>query len=55
MLALSLDQPAAAVAASMEKATVSGNIVQCHEHGKPGDFGDLNDEKLKEALYDVTK
>jgi hypothetical protein len=55
LLALSLDQPAAAVAASMGKAKVSGNIVQSHEHGKPGDFSHLNDEELKESLYDVTK
>jgi hypothetical protein len=55
LLALCLDQPAAAVAASMGKAKVSGNIVQRHEHGKPGDFNHLNDEELKESLYDVTK
>ena len=55
LLALSLDQPAAAVAASMGKAKVSGNLVQRHEHGKLGDFSHLNDEELKESLYDVTK
>jgi hypothetical protein len=30
-------------------------IDQRHEHGKPGDFSHLNDEELKESLYDVTK
>jgi hypothetical protein len=34
----------------MGKAKVSGNIVQRHEHGKPGDFSHLNDEELKESL-----
>jgi hypothetical protein len=55
LLALSLDQPAAAVAASMGKAKVSGNIVQRHEHGKPGDFSHLNDEELKAAIAEQTK
>jgi hypothetical protein len=40
---------------SSGKAKVSGNVVQRHEHGKPGDFSHLNDEELKESLYDVTK
>jgi coenzyme F420-reducing hydrogenase alpha subunit len=55
LLALSLDQPAAAIAASMGKAKVSGNIVQRHEHGTLGGFSRLNDEERKESLYDATK
>jgi hypothetical protein len=42
------------IPACVGKAKVSGNIVQRHEHGKPGDRH-LNDEELKAAIVEQTK
>jgi len=55
MLAMSLDQPSAAVAASMDKAKVAGKIVQLHEHGHPGEFEDLTNEELQRAIIEQTR
>jgi hypothetical protein len=55
VLAMSLNQPNAAVAASMGKAKVAGKIVQRHEHGQPGAFTELNDEELQQAILEQTR
>ena len=55
VLAMSLNQPNAAVAASMGKAKVAGKIVQRHEHGQPGAFAELNDEELQQAILEQTR
>jgi hypothetical protein len=55
VLAMSLEQPNAGVAASMGKAKVAGKIVQRHEHGRPGAFAELNDEELQQAIIEQTR
>jgi phage terminase small subunit len=55
VLAMSLEQPNAAVAASMGKAKVAVKIVQRREHGQPGAFADLNDEELQQAILESTR
>jgi hypothetical protein len=55
VLAMRLEQPNAAVAASMGKAKVAGKIVQRHEHGQPGAFAELNDEELQQAILEQTR
>jgi hypothetical protein len=53
VLAMSLEQPNAAVAASMGKA--AGKIVQRREHGQPGAFAELNDKELQQAILEQTR
>lgn len=48
LLALSLEQPAAMVAASLGRAKVGGLIVERRENGGPGDFAKMSDEELVE-------
>jgi hypothetical protein len=55
VLVMSLEQPNAAVAASMGKAKVAGKIVQRYEHGQPGAFAELNDEELQQAILEQTR
>lgn len=48
LLALSLEQPAAMVAASLGRAKVGGLIIDRRENGGPGDFSKMSDDELRE-------
>jgi phage terminase small subunit len=49
-LAMSIEQPSAAIAAVREKGVLSGKRIEKSEHGEPGDFDDLSDEELAEFI-----
>ena len=49
-LAAEINQPSAAVAASLGKAKVAGLIVERKEVGKPGDFEGMNVVELREHI-----
>lgn len=50
VLAMSIDNPAAAVSAIREKGVLSGKRIEKAEHGKPGDFANLNDDELEKFI-----
>ena len=49
-LAAEINQPSAAVAATLGKAKVAGLIVDRKEVGKPGDFEGMNVDELREYI-----
>jgi hypothetical protein len=49
-LAAEINQPSAAVAATLGKAKVAGLIVDRKEVGKPGDFEGMNVDELREHI-----
>jgi len=49
-LAAEINQPSAAVAATLGKAKVAGLIVDRKEVGKPGDFEGMNADELREHI-----
>lgn len=52
-LALRLDQPSAAITASMSKARLAGLIVDRKEQGAPGEFASLGDEAKVMAMVEA--
>jgi hypothetical protein len=52
-LAAEINQPSAAVAATLGKAKVAGLIVDRKEVGKPGDFEGMNVDELREHIARV--
>jgi hypothetical protein len=49
-LAAEINQPSAAVAATLGKAKVAGLIVERKEVGKPGDFEGMNVDELRDYI-----
>jgi len=49
-LAAEINQPSAAVAATLGKAKVAGLIVDRKEVGKPGEFEGMNVDELREYI-----
>jgi hypothetical protein len=51
-MAVERGQASAAVAATMGKAKITGQIVDRAEVGQPGDFSTMSDEELLESLVE---
>ena len=54
-LAKQIEQPSAMVSASMGRAKVAGIVVDRKEVGKPGEFSNVPDDELVEAIRDGLK
>lgn len=53
-LALKIAQPAAMVAASMGRAKLSGLVIDRSEVGKPGEFEDMDEARLRAFIAEET-